>query len=281
LTEGDARAAIQAGINAGKLIVNYIGHASTSQWAGEGLFKRTDIASLSNSDRMPIMLPMTCMDGYYINPGSNEPGIYPSIAETITRIADKGAIASWSPTGWGNVSGHDVLNRGFFNALFQSGDGMMTLGMATQAGKIDLFSTGTNQDLMDTYLLFGDPATRIAFNFTAVNDDYVVGEDNILDISGGESGKRGVLINDIHPQNLPLTVILVENVTNGKLVFHFDGSFTYTPNPNYFGTDSFTYYASDGEDISNIAVVEITISAVDEKIFLPIIIGMIKHTSII
>jgi hypothetical protein len=73
----------------------------------------------------------------------------------------------------------------------------------------------------------------------------------------------------------------VENVTNGKLVFHFDGSFTYTPNPNYFGTDSFTYYASDGEDISNIAVVEITISAVDEKIFLPIIIGMIKHTSII
>jgi hypothetical protein len=101
----------------------------------------------------------------------------------------------------------------------------------------------------------------------------MVEEDNILAVAGGESGKRGVLVNDIHPQNLPLTAILVDNVSNGQLDFHSDGSFTYTPNPNYFGTDSFTYYASDGEDISNIAVVEITLSAVDEKIYLPVILN--------
>jgi hypothetical protein len=271
LIKDATRLAIQDGINAGKLIVNYIGHATTPQWASEGLFKVADIGNLINGDKMPIMLPMTCMDGYFIYPGSSNQGINPSLGESITRVPDKGAIASWSPTGWGNVSGHDILNRGFFNALFQSGDGFLTLGMATQAGKIDLFSTGTNQDLMDTYLLFGDPATRIAFDFTAVNDDYLVEEDNILDISGGEVGKRGVLINDIHPQNLPISAVLVEDVTNGQLDFQSDGSFTYTPTPNYFGTDSFTYYASDGENISNIAIVEITVSAVDEKIFLPLI----------
>lgn len=271
MTDIDAREAIQSEINSGKLIVNYIGHATTSQWADEGILRLADIDYLINGDKMPILLPMTCMEGYYIDPGTTESGFYPSVAETITRVPNKGAIASWSPTGWGAVSGHDILNRGFFNALFQSGDGMMTLGMATQAGKIDLFSTGTNQDLMDTYLLFGDPATRIAFDFTAVYDNYEVEEDNSLDVSGGEPGKRGVLINDLHPQNSPLSAVLVENVTNGQLDFNSDGSFTYTPKPDYFGTDSFTYYASNGAEDSNIAVVEINISAVDEKIFLPVI----------
>lgn len=271
LTKDAARLAIQEGINEGKLIVNYIGHATTPQWASEGLFKVADIENLFNGHHLPIMLPMTCMDGYFIYPGSSNQAINPSLSESITRVADNGAIASWSPTGWGNVSGHDILNRGFFNALFQSGDGMLTLGMAAQAGKIELFSTGANQDLMDTYLLFGDPATRIAFNFTAINDNYVVEEDNILEVSGGNPGKRGVLINDIHPQNLPLTSFLREGVTNGELDFQSDGSFTYTPKPNYFGTDSFTYFASDGAEDSNIAVVKITIEAVDEMIFLPLI----------
>ena len=271
LTKDAARAAIQEEINSGKLIVNYIGHATTSQWEDDGLVELPDIADLLNGDMMPVMLTMTCMDGYYINPDSTRSDINPSIAETFTRVPNNGAVASWSPTGWGTVSGHDVLNRGFFNALFQSGDGMLTLGMATQAGKMDLFSTGTNQDLMDTYLLFGDPATRIAFNFSAINDNYEVEEDNSLDVSSGEPGKRGVLNNDIHPQNSPLSAVLVEDVTNGQLDFNSDGSFIYTPKPDYFGTDSFTYYASDGAEDSNIAVVEITILPVDEKIFLPVI----------
>ena len=30
-------------------------------------------------------------------------------------------------------------------------------------------------------------------------------------------------------------------------MFNSDGSFTYTPNLNFNGTDSFTYRASDGE----------------------------------
>jgi len=215
---------------------------------------------------MPIMLPMTCMDGYYINPGSTKPGIYPSIGEVITRVAGKGAVASWSATGWGNVSGHDVLNRGFFETVFQSGDGMLTLGSATHAGKTDLFSTGTNQDLMDTYLLFGDPATRIAFNFTAVNDEYTVEEDASLTVTG-----KGVLKNDINPQNSDLTALLGETVSNGFLDFNADGSFTYTPDSDFFGMDSFTYYANDGVTDSNIAVVNIIVSGIDEKIYLPII----------
>jgi hypothetical protein len=39
------------------------------------------------------------------------------------------------------------------------------------------------------------------------------------------------------------------------LNFNADGSFSYTPNPNFNGTDSFTYKASDGNLASNTATV--------------------------
>jgi hypothetical protein len=40
-------------------------------------------------------------------------------------------------------------------------DGKATVGLATAAGKLNLFSTGGNLDLLDTFLLFGDPALRL------------------------------------------------------------------------------------------------------------------------
>ena len=155
----DARAAIMAGINAGKLIVNYIGHAATTSWGGtnETLFASSDVTNLTNMGMYPVMLPMTCWEGYYINPtpklGQN------AAAELVTRAENKGAVASWSPTGLGLASGHDHLDRGFLEKVFEDPDGLITLGEATIAGKLKLWASGFNLDLLDTYLLFGDPGT--------------------------------------------------------------------------------------------------------------------------
>ena len=52
--------------------------------------------------------------------------------------------------------------------------------------------------------------------------------------------------------------------TNGTVTLASDGSFTYTPNANFNGTDSFTYTASDGTAVSNIATVTITVDAVND-----------------
>ena len=43
-----------------------------------------------------------------------------------------------------------------------------------------------------------------------------------------------------------------------------DGSFTYTPNADFNGTDSFTYTASDGTAASNVATVTMTVDAVND-----------------
>ena len=43
-----------------------------------------------------------------------------------------------------------------------------------------------------------------------------------------------------------LTAVLVADGPNGTLTLNANGAFTYTPNANFNGTDSFTYTASDG-----------------------------------
>jgi len=253
-TDPTAGQAILAGINAGKLIVNYIGHGSATRWgtSTEGMFSTGDVAGLTNTGKLPIMLPMTCMDGYYIyNFSSLE-----SMAEVITKADNKGAIASWSATGYGTTYGHDFLDKGFFEAVFLGGNGEITLGEATNAGKLNLWASGTNLDLMDTYLLFGDPATRVALRFNAVDDSYTTNQGSTLTASSEE----GVLINDIHPENAALTAVLVDPVKNGNLEFSANGSFSYTPNMGFVGPDSFTYQAYDGTSYTNIATVSISVT---------------------
>ncbi len=153
-TVSGARAAIINAIKEGRLLVNYVGHASYQWWAHENLLHVNDIPSLTNTQRLPFMAPMTCYDGFFHAPG------IPSLGESIVRAPGGGAIASWSPTGLGVAMGHDYLNRGLYQAIFF--DDVVQLGPATTQGKLYLYShTGGYRELLDTYLLFGDPALAL------------------------------------------------------------------------------------------------------------------------
>jgi VCBS repeat-containing protein len=95
--------------------------------------------------------------------------------------------------------------------------------------------------------------------FIAVNDTYSVDEDGVLTLTG-----LGVLTNDINLDNDPLTAILVSNPTSGTLSWNSNGTFTYTPNANFNGTDSFTYRVFDGTANSNSATVNLIINPVND-----------------
>jgi uncharacterized repeat protein (TIGR01451 family) len=151
------RSAIVAGINQGHLLVNYIGHGATQVW-GQNFLKDEDIdASLANGGMLPVMLPMTCREGYFIYPYGES--LDQCMGETFVRVDGKGAVASWSPTGYGCAAGHHLLNQAFFTAVFT--DDVREVGLATTLAKRHLYDTGTYLDLMDTYVLFGDPALRL------------------------------------------------------------------------------------------------------------------------
>jgi ELWxxDGT repeat protein len=55
------------------------------------------------------------------------------------------------------------------------------------------------------------------------------------------------------------TAALVTGPGNGSMSLNLDGSFSYTPNPGFFGTDSFTYQVTDGELSSTPATVTINV----------------------
>ncbi|MGD9201352.1 MAG: Ig-like domain-containing protein, partial [Chitinispirillia bacterium] len=80
----------------------------------------------------------------------------------------------------------------------------------------------------------------------ANNDQYSTNEDNTLTVSS-----PGVLINDYDVDNDSLSDSIISNVSNGTLLLNPNGSFTYTPNANFNGNDSFTYLISDSYGTSN------------------------------
>lgn len=137
----------------GALLVNYIGHAAIDRWASEQIYINSNVATQNNLTQLPIILSMTCLDGFWNHATTS------SLMETALRAPNGGTIASWSPTGLGVASGHDSLERGFLKAVFQ--DGVQDLGAATLAGKLLLYSTGANFDLLHTFTIFGDPALRL------------------------------------------------------------------------------------------------------------------------
>ena len=81
----------------------------------------------------------------------------------------------------------------------------------------------------------------------------------------------GVLANDADADADVLSAQLIGGPpANGDIAFDANGSFTYTPDPDFNGTDQFTYRANDGEADSELATVTITVNGVnDDPMFTP------------
>jgi DNA/RNA endonuclease G (NUC1) len=92
----------------------------------------------------------------------------------------------------------------------------------------------------------------------ANNDGYSTNLNTTLNVPA-----PGVLGNDTDIDGGALSAQLVSNVSHGVLVLNANGSFSYAPNLNFVGTDSFTYRVFDGVDYSNVVTATITVNDVD------------------
>jgi VCBS repeat-containing protein len=94
---------------------------------------------------------------------------------------------------------------------------------------------------------------------TAVSDAYSTNEDTALIVA-----PSGVLANDSDAEGYSITAVKVSDPSHGAVTLNSNGSFTYTPEANYNGGDSFTYRAYDGTDYSSPVTVAITVNAVND-----------------
>ncbi|MEO6062719.1 MAG: C25 family cysteine peptidase, partial [Thermoflexales bacterium] len=137
--------------NAGAMLIQFAGHSSWQQWAGESFFHLDNLPALNNGSRLPIVVEMTCFTGAFQRPE-------PTLDEATLTHPGGGAVAAWGATGLGISTGHASLDEGFFQAIF--GSNPANLGQAAWSGKIRLAATAQNLDLLDTFTLLGDPALR-------------------------------------------------------------------------------------------------------------------------
>ncbi len=154
---GNPQNDIVAAINDGRFLVSYVGHGNQDRWgtwSGGQLFNLATVGLLTNGDRLPFVLTATCLNGFFVNPLVDY-----CLAEELARKSGGGAVGVWSPTALGVTAEHQVLFGQLFTNLFAAE--APTLGSVTTQAKLAAYGQGVSQELIETFTLFGDPATPL------------------------------------------------------------------------------------------------------------------------
>lgn len=106
----------------------------------------------------------------------------------------------------------------------------------------------------------------VTIDVLPVNDPPVAHGDSASCVEDGSivQAAPGVLANDTDTDSVTLTAGLDVSTTHGTLVLNPNGSYTYTPTANWFGTDTFRYHANDGSADSGSVTVTLTVTPVND-----------------
>ena len=133
-------------LNQGQGLVNYFGHGSVELWDGN-LLTSEATAELTNQSRLPFVIAMTCLNGYFQD-------VYTvSLAKAMLLSPGGGAVAVWASSGLTAPEGQAPMDLTVIDYLFENAT---RLGEATLAAKLK----ATDPDIRHTWILFGDPATK-------------------------------------------------------------------------------------------------------------------------
>lgn len=158
-TGDDPTTDINTAINSGALFTNYTGHGAANRWGDWGndlsIYRNDDVDSLTNKGKETILTAANCLNGFFT-------GFQTSLglAEKFQRHDNGGAVAVWAPSNLFYPSAHRALLTEFYGELYQ--EETVTLGAATTKAKISTHAQSNSWDeLVTTFILFGDPATSL------------------------------------------------------------------------------------------------------------------------
>jgi len=180
---------IENDINSGAGIINYTGHGSQTSWGTSG-FSNSNIASLTNNNKLPFIWSVACVNGDFAN-GT-------CFAEAWMRATynghPSGAIAtlmstinqSWNPPMEGQDEMIAILTESFINNIKRSFGGLSVNGM------FKMNDTYGDFDMTDTWTLFGDPSIMVRtanpLSMTVTHNAYASVGDVSLNVNSNVEG---------------------------------------------------------------------------------------------
>jgi VCBS repeat-containing protein len=183
---------------------------------------------------------------------------YSTNEDTPLNVAAPGVLDNDTDIDGGSLTAIKVTNPAHGTVTMNS-NGSFTYNPAADWNGMDSFNYKANDGSADSKVatvtitvkpVNDPPVTK--------NDSYSTNEDTPLTVAA-----PGVLDNDTDIEGNPLTVGTPRPVsapTHGVVKLYADGSFVFSPDHNYSGSDSFTYKANDGTADSKVATVTITIT---------------------
>jgi VCBS repeat-containing protein len=258
--DGDALSAdVLSGPSHGRLSVNTDGsftYTPDANYNGSDSFTyRVSDGSLS-SGAATVSLTVTPVNDAPVSAAD----LYATNEDTAVTVVAAGVLANDSD-----------LDGDALTAVLVSGpsDGSLTLnadGSFTYTPAANFHGTDSFSYRSDDGALAGTVSV-VTIDVAAVNDapaasddHYATTEDGSLNVSAG----TGVLGNDADVDGDALTAVLVSGPSSGSLVLHPNGSFLYTPDANFNGSDGFTYRAEDGSGEGNVATVAIEVASAND-----------------
>ena len=143
------RSLLLSNLNAGKELFCYMGHGASDRFGSAGYLTTADVATLTNGNRLPLVAAMTCLSGFFAEPG------YDCLSEALVLAAKPGAIAVLSASGYSLNDEATELNLGLMEALVSGAPGR--LGDFVRQAMTN-YNQVTRWTPSGMYNILGDPA---------------------------------------------------------------------------------------------------------------------------
>ncbi|HLA09941.1 MAG TPA: C25 family cysteine peptidase [Pyrinomonadaceae bacterium] len=146
-TDSNARANVISHFNAGQSLVNYTGHGNVDTWSN--LINASDAMVLTNGNKLPFVMVMDCLNGYFQDP------TLAGLAEAFLKAPNGGAVAAFASSGLTLPDGPHAMATQLYILLYSSPS--LSIGEAARMAKAHT----TDIDVRRTWILFGDPCMKI------------------------------------------------------------------------------------------------------------------------
>ncbi len=256
------------------ILVTGPGHAASFTLNPDGSFSYTPAANFNGTDSFTYKVNDGTSDSNVatvsisVNAVNDAPvaanDFYNTDEDTALDVPAPGVLANDNDidTPQANLTAILVAEPSHAASFTLNADGSFSYTPAANFNGTDSFTYKANDGANDSNVAMVTIAVNPLNDApVAENDTYAVAEDSVLSVIA-----PGVLENDTDP-DIGQTLI-VELVSGPAHAFAFtlnpDGSFTYTPEADFNGVDTFTYRLFDGTAYSNVAMAQIAVANVND-----------------